>query len=55
LRSARPPTVDIDLQIRFGQLKSRRTAVDHATERGTVTLAKTGYRENPAEGIARHP
>src|ERR1700710_2253446 len=49
LRGSGPPTVYIDLQIRLGQIQSGRTAVHHATERGAMTLPKTGHGENPPE------
>src|SRR5882757_3764523 len=54
LRGSRPPAVNIDLQIRLRQIQSRRAAVHHTTQRGAMTLPKTGYGEYPTEGIARH-
>src|SRR5690606_5666269 len=46
--------IQIQLQIGFTQLQPRRAAINDATKRQTMALAKGGYREQFAESIARH-
>ena len=55
VRSAGAAPIDIALQIRLAERQPRRTAVDDAAERRAVAFAKAGDREQPADGIARHP
>ena len=53
-RGSGAAAIDIELQVRFRDLQSRRTTVHYATQRGAVALAKTGHGENPTESITRH-
>ena len=53
-RLARPPLVEIGLDVGLGQRDARRAAVDHAADRRPVALAKGRDAEQMAEGIERH-
>jgi hypothetical protein len=48
---ARAPSLKVLLDIGLRQVKSGRTAVDHAAERGAVTLTEGGYCKKPPERI----
>ena len=48
-RLARPPPVEIGLDFGRGQRNARRTAIDHAADRGPVALAKGRDAKQMAE------
>ena len=51
---ARTATIEVNLQVSFGQFQSGRAPIDHAPERRAVTLPKRGDREQRAETAAWH-
>src|SRR5215472_7328447 len=53
-RLARPPLVEIGLDVGLGQRDAGWTTVDHATDRGPVAFAEGRDPEKMAEGVERH-
>ena len=53
-RLARPPLVEIGLDVGLGQRDARRAAVDHAADRRPVAFAQGRDAEKMAEGVERH-
>ncbi len=53
-RLARPPLVEIGLDVGLGQRDAGRAAVDHAADRRPMALAEGRDPEKVAEGIERH-
>ena len=53
-RLAGTAAVELALNLRFGERQSRRSAVDHAAERGTMALAEGGDPKQMAEAVVRH-
>ena len=53
-RLAGTAAVELALDVGFGQRQSRRAAIDHAAERGTMALAEGGHPEQMAEAVVRH-
>src|SRR3984885_9377324 len=54
LRGTGTAAVHVLLQVRFGDRKSRRTAVDDAPQGRPVALAEARHREHPSERISSH-
>jgi hypothetical protein len=53
-RLARPPFVEIGLDVGLSQRDAGRAAVDHTTDRDPVAFAEGRDPEKMAEGIERH-
>ena len=53
-RLARPPLVEIGLDVGLGQRDAGWATVDHATDRGPVAFAEGRDPEKMAEGVERH-
>jgi len=53
-RLARPPLVEVGLDVGLGQRDAGRAAVDHAPDRDAVAFAEGRDPEKMAEGIERH-
>jgi hypothetical protein len=53
-RGARTPLAEEGLDVAFFERDQRRTAIDHAADRGTMAFAKGRHPKEMAEGIVRH-
>ena len=53
-RLARTAAIEIALDVLVGERQQWRTAIDHATDRNAMALAKGRDPEQMAEGIKRH-
>jgi hypothetical protein len=53
-RRSWPAAIEIALDVEFSELEPGGTAVNHASDRRSMALAKGGDTEQPAKSIAGH-